>query len=122
MMTTLAEIDLTLDNDTKIGNQIWVLVATRGDGTPLCPTSFTEEDVVVLCLGLVQEHPEGVLWLSDTKAVLPFQWNSDVMTTTHHLTVDTVWHGKPTKLHILPPKSRQVSDYVAMCGSHLSGA
>ena len=59
-------MDPTLGNDIDIGNQICVLVATQGDGTPLCPTSFNEKDTVELCIGLGQEHPEGMLQLSHT--------------------------------------------------------
>ena len=64
MVTTSVELDQTLGDDTEIANWICILVATQGDGTPLCPTSFKEEDVVELCIGLGQEHPEGVLQLS----------------------------------------------------------
>ena len=62
MATASVETDLTLDGDTKIGNQICIPVATQGDGTPLCPSLLNiEEDAVELCIGLGQEHPEGVL-------------------------------------------------------------
>ena len=72
MVTTSAEIDLTLGDDTKIGNQICILVATQGNGTPLCPSSFKEENTVELFVGLGQEHQEGVLQLLDTETVLAF--------------------------------------------------
>ena len=65
-------MDPTLGDNTEIANQICILVATQCNGTPLCPTSFGEEDVVKMCIGLGQEHPEGVLWLSDTQMVLAF--------------------------------------------------
>ena len=97
------------------------MVATQCNSTPLCPTSFTEEGAVMLCIGLGQEHPQGVLWLWDTKAVLAFWCNSNMLATMYHLTVAMVWHNKPIKLHILPLKSRQVKEYVAMRGSYPSG-
>ena len=72
MVTTSAEMDPTLGDDTEIVNQICVLVTSWGDGTPLCPTSCKEEDAVKLCVGLGQEHPAGVLQLSDTETVIAF--------------------------------------------------
>ena len=66
-------------------NCICNLVATQGDGTPFSPDSFQEEDVVELCVGLGQAHPEGVLWLSDTKMVLMFQSGSEMMAVIHFL-------------------------------------
>ena len=58
MATASAEIDLTLGDDTNIGNQICILFATQGAGTVLCPSSFKEENAVELCEGLGQEHPD----------------------------------------------------------------
>ena len=77
---------------------------------------MTEEDTVKLCVGLGQEHSEDVLWLLDTETVLAFWCESNMMATTHHLTLATVSPSEPIKLHVLPPKSRQVRDYVAMKG------
>ena len=34
--------------------------------------SFQEQDLVELCVGIGQAHPEGVLWLSETAAVITF--------------------------------------------------
>ena len=64
IVTTVTEMHPTLGDDTKIGKQICILVTTQGDGTQLCPSSFTEKDAVELWVGLDQEHPEGVLQLS----------------------------------------------------------
>ena len=114
-------MDPTLGNDTNIGNRICILAATWGDGTLLCPSSFTEEDAVNLCVGLGQEHPEGVLQLSDTETVLAFWCNSNIMATIHCLIAATVWQGEPIMLHILPLKGRQVRNYVTRRGSHPSG-
>ena len=38
--------------------------------TLLCPSSFREEDLVKLWVGIGQEHCEGVLKLSDIEAEL----------------------------------------------------
>ena len=55
--TASAERDLNLEKELNIVNCIYLLAATQGNGTPLCPTSFQEEDVVELYIGLV--HLEG---------------------------------------------------------------
>ena len=89
--TTLAEPDLTLGDDDKIANQICMLVATHTDGTPLCPTSFYQEDAVAMCEGLNQKHLKGVLWLRDIETVLVFQSNFEMMATMHWVTVAMVW-------------------------------
>ena len=87
MVTALVEMDPTMGNDIYKGNWICVLVATRGDGTPLCPTSFKEEDMVKLCIRLGQEYSEGALQLWDTEVVLAFQHNTDMMDVMHCFTV-----------------------------------
>ena len=51
----------------KQGTESAILDATWGDSTLLYPISFKEEDVVELCVGLGQGHPEGVLQLSDSR-------------------------------------------------------
>ena len=122
MMTASVEMDMTLGEDNEIGNQICILVATQGNGTPLCPSSFKEEDAVSLCTGLGQEHPKGVLWLLDTKTILAFQCDSNLMAAAHHLTAAMVLWGKPLKLCILPQKGRQVKDYIAVRSSYPSSA
>ena len=106
MVTVSVKMYLTLCNCINIGNQICILIATQGDGTLLCPSSFREEDIAELCVGLAQEHPRGVLWLFDTEAVLAFQCQSNMMAPKCHLTVAMIWWGKPIILHILPPKGR----------------
>ena len=121
-VTALAEMDPSLGDDTEIANQISILVAIQGNGTLLSPTSFKEENTLKLYVGLGQEHAEGVLQPLETKTVLTFQSNSDMMATMCHLTVATVWHIKPIKLHIQPQISMQVRDYIAAGGSHPSGA
>ena len=97
MVTTSAEMDLTLGNDTEIANQICILVATKGNGTQLYPTSFTKEGTVKLCVVLSQGHTEGVLWLLDTEVVLTFWYNPEMMATMCCLAVAMAWHGEPIK-------------------------
>ena len=78
MVTASAEMDPTLCNDIDIGNQICILVATQGNSTLLNPSSFKEDNAVELCIGLGQEHPEGVCLLLDTEAVLAFWCESNL--------------------------------------------
>ena len=104
MVTALAEMDLTLCDDTDIGNRICILVATQGDVTPLNPSSFQEESVIELCMGLGQEHPEGVICLSDTEAVLVYQCEPNMLAMTCCLTAAMVWQGEHIRLCMLPPK------------------
>ena len=96
MVTISVEMDLTLGDDTEIPNCVCVLVATKGNGIPLCPRRRT----VKLCMGFGQEHPEDVLQLSDTETVLAFQCDYNMMATMCHLTAAMVWHGEPVKLHV----------------------
>ena len=56
MATALAETDPTMSDDIDIRNQIYILVTTQGDGTQLGPSSFKEQDVVKLHIGLGQKH------------------------------------------------------------------
>ena len=102
-------MDQALGNDIDIGkpkSAYWF--ATQGDGTLLGPNSFKEQDVVKLWIGLGQEHPDGLLQLSDTEVVQAFQSDTNVMAVMCHLTAAKVWWGKWVMLHILPLKGRQV--------------
>ena len=71
---------------------------------------------------LGKNHPEGLLEPLDTEAVLAFQCNTDMMAMMHSITTAMVWGGEPIVLCILPPKGRQVREYIATRGSHPSGA
>ena len=114
IVTTLVVRDLTLSNQLEIVNCICILVATQGDGTPFSPDSFQEEDMVELCIGLGQAHPEVVLWLLNTKMVLMFQSGSKIMAVMCLFTSTIVWHDEHIKLHIHPPTGTQVMEYVAV--------
>ena len=76
--------------------------------------------MVTLCIVLGQEHPEGVLQVSDTETVLAFQCVSNMMAMMCHLTAAMIWWDEPIVLCILPPKGRQVREYVTMRSSHQS--
>ena len=68
-------MDLTLGNDIDIRNWICILVATWGDGTPLGPSSFKEQDVVKLCFRLGQEHPK----VFSSFHTLKWSWHSSTL-------------------------------------------
>ena len=82
--------DPTLGDELEIANHICVLAATQGDSTPFHPDSFQEEDMVKLCIGLGQAHPECLLQLLDIETVLMFQYGSIMMAAMHLFTVATV--------------------------------
>ena len=91
-VTALVAHHSTLGNEDEFGNCICILVATHGNGTMFSHDSFQEEDLVAthgngtmfshdsfqeedladLCLGLGQAYLEGVLQISETKALLTF--------------------------------------------------
>ena len=71
--------------------------------------------MVKLWIGLGHVHPEGVLWLSNTKS------GSKMMATMHLFTVAMVWHDEPIRLCIRPHTGTQVREYVALRGRCLSG-
>ena len=121
-VTALAEIDPTLGDDTMIANWICIPVAIQGDGTPMDPTSFREEDTMKLCVSFGQEHPEDVLQLSDTETVLAFSSISNMMAALCHFVVAMNWCGEPVRLCIWLLMTMQVNDYIAMWSSCPSGA
>ena len=113
MATACTEIDPTLGDDTEVTNCICIMLATQSNGIPLCPTYYTEEGAVKLCIGFGQEHTEGVLWFLDTEIVLTFWCDLEMMAKTCHLAVAVAWHSEPIKLHIWPPTSVQARNYIA---------
>ena len=118
-VTTSAVCDSTLGDEHKIANCICILVATQGDSTPFPHDSFQEEDLVELCIGLSQTHPEGVLQLLETEAVLTFQSTSEMMAAVYPFGAAMVWHDDP--ITICPPTSTQVREYVAVRSRCTSG-
>ena len=102
-VTALVMCDPTLGDEHEITNCMCVLAATQGNGSPLHPNSFQEEDIVKLCIGLGQVHPEGMLWLLDTKTVLAFQSSSEMLAATCLFTAAMVWHDEPIKICVCPP-------------------
>ena len=74
-----------------------------------------------LCIKLGQEYPEGVLQLLDTKTVLVFPSDLNMMAAYCHFAAAMAWHGKPGKLHIQPLMTMQVRDYITTRSSYHSG-
>ena len=73
----------------------------------------------MLCVGLGQE---GVLWISDTETILAFSSSSSIMAALQCFAVVMTWHIEMVQLHIWPPMTAQVKDYMAATSSHPSGA
>ena len=94
-----------------------ILVTIQGDDTQLGPSSFKEEDVVELCIGVGQEYAVGVLWLPDTEAVLASKCDTNMMAMMCCLTAAKICWDEPIMLCILPHKGRQVREYVTMRSS-----
>ena len=95
--------DLTLIDKLEIMNHICILAATQSDGTHFCPDSFQEEDMVELCVGLGQAHPEMITVMCLFAAA-------------------TAWHHGPIRLCIHLPADTQVREYMATRSRHPSGA
>ena len=51
---------------------MWILVLTRGDGTPFDAASIQEEDIIEICIWLGHTHPKDVLWYLVVKSVVLF--------------------------------------------------
>ena len=84
------------------------------DDTLLCHSSFRKEDMVKLCIGMGQKNLKGVLKLSGTEVMVGFKNKSDMIATICHLTVTTIWWGKPIVLHNIPLKGRQVKESILL--------
>ena len=63
--------------------------------------------MIKLCIGLGQEHLEGVLWHSDTEAILTYLHEPNMIAVTHYLTVAMVWWVSPSGFASYP-KDRQM--------------
>ena len=70
--TTLVAHDHIVGNDPELLNHMCVLTIARGDGTLFDANSLQEDNIVELCVGVGQAHPEGVLWLLMTELVVVF--------------------------------------------------
>ena len=71
-LTALVACDQTVGDDPELANHICVPPIGRVDGTPFDADSLQEEDIVELCVGMGQVHPDGLLLLSVTESVMHF--------------------------------------------------
>ena len=62
---------------------MFVLVLTRGNGTPFNATSIQEEDIIEICIWLGHIHPEDVLWYSVVKLVMLFHSVDELLVAAH---------------------------------------
>ena len=84
------------------------------------PTSLREEDMIKLCIGLVQEHPDGVLQILDAEMLLAFSSNPSMMAALQYFAMAMTWHDEPVQLHIWPPTTMQVRDYIVATNNVIS--
>ena len=106
--TTLATCDHTLGNDPDLLNPICVLTIARGDGTVFHTDSLQGKDVVELCVGMGQAHPNSVLQLSVMELVIAFHSSEEMLATACLITTATVWHNDPIRPHIQPHTTAQI--------------
>ena len=116
-VTAVAAHDPTLGDVHDLASCIWVLAATHGDGTLFSQDSFQEEDLVELCMDLGQPHPDGVLQISETKALFTFQITAKMMATTQLLGVAMAWCDEPIRLCTHHPTNTYIRDYAADRGT-----
>ena len=86
------------------------------------PDSFQEKEIVELCIGWSQAHPEGVLQLRILKQSLHSWSSSEMMAVICLFTAAMVWHDEPIKICVHPPMGAQVREYVVLRGRHPSSA
>ena len=117
MGTALAEIDLTLGDDTRIANWICIQVAIQGNGTPLGPTSFRDEDAIAVHRvgpGAPRECAAALGYQDCSSIPVQLQYNGHIMSLCcgHGL----VWHA--WQAPYLASNDHAVSDYIATQSSH----
>ena len=100
--------DHTLGNDPDLANCICILTIARGDGTLFDADSLQEENIVELCLGIGQVHPDGVLELLMTESVIAFHSSKEMLAVAHQMNMATVWFDDPIRLHTQPPTAVQI--------------
>ena len=67
-----------------------------------------------LCMDLGQAHPDGVIWISETEALLVLPSTTKVMSMMCLFGEALVWHNKSIRLHLHPPTDTYIRDYVAL--------
>ena len=119
--TTSVAHEHTLGDDPELANHICVLTIARGDGSPFDASPLQEEDIVELCIGIGQAHPDGVLWLSVMESVIVFPSSKEMLHAACLIISATVWHDDPIRLHSQPPTAAQIQDYIPIRDRHPSG-
>ena len=114
--TTTASVahDQTLGDDPNFANHICVLTIARGDGTLFNADSLLEEDIVKLCVGMGQVHPDGIVWLTAMELVIAFHSSEEMLAAVCLITSAIVWHDYPIRVHTRPSTAAQIWDYVAV--------
>ena len=113
--------DPTLGDSHNSVNCIRILVATQGDGTLFSPSSFQEEDLMGLCMGLGQAHQGSVFQILETKALFAFHSTTKMMAAMHLLGTAIMWCNEPIRLCTHPPTTTNLRAYVTERGICPSG-
>ena len=114
--------DHTLGDDPDFCNCICVLTVVGGDGNPFNGDSLLEEDIIKLCVGMGQVHPNGVLQLMAMGLVIAVCFSEEMLATAHLIASATVWCDDPIRLHKRTPTDAQIHNYTTMRHRHPSGA
>ena len=92
----------------------WLLPGVMALHLMLTPYRRTVE----LCVGMGQAHPNNVLQLMAMELVMTFCSSEEMLATVHLITMATIWHDDPVRLHNWPPTTAQIWDYIAVRDRH----
>ena len=77
--TALAARDQIPSDEMDLISCMYILVLTRGYGTPFDATSLQQEDIIEICVWLGHTHPKGVLRYSTAELVMLFHSADDIL-------------------------------------------
>ena len=79
-MSTTSTATISAVHDHTLGDDPnFILTIARGDGTPFDTDSLLGEDIIKLCVGMGQVHPNGVLQLMATESVIAFHSSKEML-------------------------------------------
>ena len=120
-VTTLVACNHIPGDEVELLNCMFVLVLTRGDGTPFDAISIQEEEIMELCIELGQTHPEDVLWYSVADLVVLFHSADKMLVMAHGVIKGYTLPEEPIWLHTSPPLPPHVRAYVVVRDGEPSG-
>ena len=101
---------------------MYVLVLTRGNGTPFNAASIQEEDIIGICIQLGNTNPEGVLQYSAVELVMLFHSTDEMLVAAHGVIKAMTLHEESIKLRMPPPSATHVRAYIMVMEGKPSGA